>query len=164
MKIVLDTNVIFGNWYLDSPNFKVVEQLVKLGVCKLVIPEIVMLEVRNKYKEELNSFYNSKPDLNFFSNKGVLVNDGFGVNKQVSGSVCTPCTPEGISGSVGGLKQAPDTSTNRYFLTKSACELPDGDPLIGKCSGCGKSGQEIVAINREFRVGYCECCYEKLDD
>ena len=53
MKIVLDTNVIFNNWYLDSPNFKVVEQLVKLDVCKLVIPEIVMFEMRNKYEEEL---------------------------------------------------------------------------------------------------------------
>lgn len=53
MKIVLDTNVIFGNWFLYGPNFRVMEQLVKLDVCKLVIPEIIMLEVGNKYKEEL---------------------------------------------------------------------------------------------------------------
>lgn len=53
MRIVLDTNVIFGNWFLDGPNFKVVEQLVKLEVCKLFIPQIVILEVTNKYREEL---------------------------------------------------------------------------------------------------------------
>jgi hypothetical protein len=53
IRIVLDTNAIFNNWFLDSPNFKVVERLVKLGVCKLVIPEIIIFEVRNKYREEL---------------------------------------------------------------------------------------------------------------
>lgn len=53
MKIVLDTNIIFDNWFLDGPNFKVVEQLIKLGVCELVIPQIVIFEVKNKYREEL---------------------------------------------------------------------------------------------------------------
>lgn len=53
MQIVLDTNAIFNNWFLDSPNFKVVERLVKLGVCKLIIPEIIIFEVKDKYREEL---------------------------------------------------------------------------------------------------------------
>ncbi|MCJ7576768.1 MAG: PIN domain-containing protein [Dehalococcoidia bacterium] len=53
LQIVLDTNTIFNNWFLDSPNFKVVERLVKLGVCKLIIPEVIILEVKGKYREEL---------------------------------------------------------------------------------------------------------------
>lgn len=124
----------------------------------------IINKIKYKYKEELSCFCNSKPSLGLFCNNDTFQSGGFGVNKQVVEKVCTPCTPEGISGSMGVEKQAPNTSTNRNFMTKSACELPDGDPLIGRCSGCGKSGQDIVAINREFRVGYCESCYEKLDD
>lgn len=53
IQIVLDTNVIFNKWYLEGPSFRAIEQLVKVDVCKLVVPEIVIAEVKSKYKEEV---------------------------------------------------------------------------------------------------------------
>jgi len=56
----------------------------------------------------------------------------------------------------------PNSSTN-YFLTKEDYELLDGTLGIGRCTSCGKSQQEIVAVNRSKRLAICEVCYEKLD-
>jgi len=40
--------------------------------------------------------------------------------------------------------------------------LVDGDLFVGRCSGCG-GRCDIVAINKDKRVAYCESCYEGLD-
>jgi len=53
MKVVLDTSAIFGNWFLDGSNFRVLELLARNGVCEIVIPEVVVLEIKNLYREEL---------------------------------------------------------------------------------------------------------------
>lgn len=53
MNIVFDTNIIFGNWHLKAPNMTVLETLIKLGKCKLIVPEIVVLEAKNKFREEI---------------------------------------------------------------------------------------------------------------
>jgi len=64
MKIVLDTNIIFDHWQLDGPNFLVLEKLIRLNKCKLIIPEIVFLEVMNKYRQVLLDRTKAVDDLN----------------------------------------------------------------------------------------------------
>lgn len=59
MQVILDANIIKDNWYLKSPNFLVLEKLVQFGKCRLVIPEIVILEVRNLFRKELTSLTTS---------------------------------------------------------------------------------------------------------
>ena len=48
-------------------------------------------------------------------------------------------------------------------MVKEDFELLDGSLGIGRCTGCGKSQQEIVAVNKSKRLALCEVCYEKLD-
>jgi hypothetical protein len=57
--------------------------------------------------------------------------------------------------------QPPNTSTI-HFLVKEDLELLDGDLPIGRCTSCGKSQQDIVAVNRFKRLAVCEVCYENL--
>jgi len=64
MQIVLDTNIIFDHWQLDGPNFLVLEKLIRLNKCKLIIPEIVFLEVMNKYRQVLLDRTKAVDDLN----------------------------------------------------------------------------------------------------
>jgi hypothetical protein len=64
MQIVLDTNIIFDHWQLDGPNFLVLEKLIRLSKCKLIIPEIVFMEVINKYRQELLDCTKAIDDLN----------------------------------------------------------------------------------------------------
>lgn len=53
MYIVLDTNIIYGNWYLRGPNISLLEKHIKPGQSKLVVPEIVVLEVKNLFRKEV---------------------------------------------------------------------------------------------------------------
>ncbi|MFC2041165.1 PIN domain-containing protein [Chloroflexota bacterium] len=64
MQIVLDTNIIFDHWHLDGPNFLVLEKLIRLSKCKLIIPEIVFMEVINKYRQVLLDRTKAIDDLN----------------------------------------------------------------------------------------------------
>lgn len=66
-------------------------------------------------------------------------------SKSIIEEVCTP----------------PNTSTIR-FTTKEDYELLDGSLPIGRCTCCGKSQQEIVAVNRLKRLAVCEVCYKGL--
>ncbi len=90
-------------------------------------------------------------------------------NLNVVKKECTPCIPEGISGSVGTLtstnepKVEPINVAATHFSVKEDFELLDGSLPMGRCTGCGKSQQEIVAVNRSKRLALCEFCYEKLD-
>jgi len=53
MNIVLDTNIIYGDWYLRGLNFILLEKYLKLSGAKLFIPEIVVLEAKNLFMKEL---------------------------------------------------------------------------------------------------------------
>ena len=53
MNIVLDTNIIYRDWYLSGINFGLLEKFLKQSNAKLFVPEIVVLEAKNKFKQEL---------------------------------------------------------------------------------------------------------------
>lgn len=63
-EVVIDTNVIFKNWYLDGPSMAVIERLIASGQCKLIVPEIVLLEVQNLYKEKMGELIGSIKKVN----------------------------------------------------------------------------------------------------
>jgi hypothetical protein len=52
MNIVLDTNIVFNNWYLSSPHFYILEKYLNVSESKLFVPEIVVLESKNLFKRE----------------------------------------------------------------------------------------------------------------
>jgi rRNA-processing protein FCF1 len=64
MNIVLDSNIIFDNWYLTGPNITVLQRHIKLGGSKLFIPEIVILEVKNLFKKRITQYAQSVKELN----------------------------------------------------------------------------------------------------
>ena len=53
MKIVIDTNIFYNNWFLDSLNFKLLKSFLHKTNASLFVPKIVFEEVINKYKEGL---------------------------------------------------------------------------------------------------------------
>lgn len=53
MKVVLDSNIIIADFWLESTNFKVLFESAKKGNIKIYIPEIVLDEVINKYNQRL---------------------------------------------------------------------------------------------------------------
>ena len=53
MKIVIDTNIFYNNWFLDSLNFKLLKSFLHKTNASLLVPKIVFEEVINKYKEGL---------------------------------------------------------------------------------------------------------------
>ncbi len=52
MNIVFDANVFFQDWFLDKPDMILLEKFINLGGSKLVIPEVVIIEILNKYGEK----------------------------------------------------------------------------------------------------------------
>jgi hypothetical protein len=64
VNIVLDSNIIFGNWYLTGPNITILQEHMKLGASKLIIPEIVVMEVENLFKEEIIKYEQPVKELN----------------------------------------------------------------------------------------------------
>lgn len=67
MWIVLDTNIYFGHWFADSPNFSMLLNLCNNGRHTLLLPEITAQEVNNKYLQSrdkvLNSYESALKDL-----------------------------------------------------------------------------------------------------
>ena len=53
MKIIIDSNIIFQDWFLNKPNFLLLKKYIKLSNSELFIPEIVILESSNIYREEV---------------------------------------------------------------------------------------------------------------
>ncbi|WP_200590147.1 PIN domain-containing protein [Stutzerimonas stutzeri] len=49
MWIVLDTNIYFGHWFADSPNFSMLLNFCNNGRHALLLPEITAREINNKY-------------------------------------------------------------------------------------------------------------------
>lgn len=56
MKIILDTNVVaFQDWYLNKPDFSLFETFLVLSKAKLVVPQLVVEETKNKYRGEVEN-------------------------------------------------------------------------------------------------------------
>jgi len=53
MKVVLDANIIIGDFWLETTNFKLLFESAKKGDIKIYIPEVVLDEVVNKYNKRL---------------------------------------------------------------------------------------------------------------
>jgi predicted nucleic acid-binding protein len=53
MKIVLDSNIIIADFWMESTNFKLLFESAKKGDIQILIPEIVLDEVINKYSQRL---------------------------------------------------------------------------------------------------------------
>ena len=53
LKIVLDSSVLFGHWFLSGPNFTVLERHLDLRLSQLFVPEVVVLETANNYRNRL---------------------------------------------------------------------------------------------------------------
>ncbi|MGV8090752.1 MAG: PIN domain-containing protein [Mangrovibacterium sp.] len=58
MKVVLDSNIIIADFWLESTNFKVLFESARNGHIKIYIPEIVLDEVINKYVHRLEESKN----------------------------------------------------------------------------------------------------------
>lgn len=50
MYLLIDTNIFFDNWFLNSPQFKLLGNFCNNTGIKVLLPQIVLQEVENKYK------------------------------------------------------------------------------------------------------------------
>jgi predicted nucleic acid-binding protein len=53
MKVVLDSNIVIADFWLESTNFKLLFESAKKGDIKIYVPEVVLDEVVNKYSKRL---------------------------------------------------------------------------------------------------------------
>lgn len=58
MKVVLDSNIIVADFWMQSPNFQVLLESSKKGNIDLMIPELVMDEVINKFNQRIDKSRN----------------------------------------------------------------------------------------------------------
>lgn len=61
MKVVLDSNIIISDFWMQSPNFKILIESSKKGDIELYIPQVVLDEVINKFSQRIEK---SKSDIN----------------------------------------------------------------------------------------------------
>lgn len=64
MKIVFDTNILFDKWYLDGPQFELLRRHVASGRSAVVIPSVVVLEMKNNYLKETSKLLSAVEKLN----------------------------------------------------------------------------------------------------
>lgn len=64
MQLIFDTNVIRDNWFLKGPSMTVIEKFITLGKCKLIVPEIVILEAANLFRKEVTIHVKAVKKLN----------------------------------------------------------------------------------------------------
>lgn len=55
MKIVLDSTVIISNFFMSGPTFRLFKWFIDIHNPKLIVPQIVLEEVKNKYREIAHS-------------------------------------------------------------------------------------------------------------
>lgn len=68
MKIVLDSNIIMADFWMESTNFTILFESAKNGSIEIYIPEVVIDEVKNKYSQRLlKSKTDIKTELNKFN-------------------------------------------------------------------------------------------------
>ena len=71
MKLVLDTNAIYENWFLKGTSIALLQKYnLQIGV-EIIVPEIIVLEVINLYKRELEKHISSIKKL-----KNLLIDEG----------------------------------------------------------------------------------------
>jgi len=58
--VVLDTNIIFNHWFLDTPYFEILKKVTELGIFEVYIPEVVYLEVKANYRKQLREYFKYK--------------------------------------------------------------------------------------------------------
>lgn len=51
--IIMDTNTFYNNWHLRGPSMFLIEQYISIGKAKLFLPKIVVQEVKNLYRREI---------------------------------------------------------------------------------------------------------------
>jgi predicted nucleic acid-binding protein len=56
MKVTIDTNVLVQDFWVDSPHSKVFFEEMNIVPAELYIPEIVIDETINKYKESMRKW------------------------------------------------------------------------------------------------------------
>jgi len=61
MKVVLDSNIIIADFWMQSPNFKILFENSKKDEIELFIPQVVVDEVLNKFNQRIEKF---KSDIN----------------------------------------------------------------------------------------------------
>jgi len=61
MKVVLDSNIIVADFWMDSPGFKILLENAKTDNVELIIPKVVVDEVKNKFRQRINK---SQSDIN----------------------------------------------------------------------------------------------------
>jgi predicted nucleic acid-binding protein len=68
MKIVLDSNIIMADFWMESTNFTILFESARNGSIEIYIPEVVVGEVKNKYSQRLLKSKNDiKTELNKFN-------------------------------------------------------------------------------------------------
>lgn len=61
MKVVLDSNIIVADFWMQSPNFKILFENSKKGEIELFIPQVVIDEILNKFDQRIQKL---KSDIN----------------------------------------------------------------------------------------------------
>ena len=59
MKIVLDSNTMIRSGFMEGPIFTLFKWFIHNQPCELIISQVVLEEVKNHFKEEVNSKYDS---------------------------------------------------------------------------------------------------------
>lgn len=63
-QVVLDANIIRENWLLNGPSMSVLEKFIDSNRCKLFIPDVVRLEVKKLFREEVKDLVKAVGKLN----------------------------------------------------------------------------------------------------
>lgn len=53
MLVVLDSNILFSDFHLDRPRLRLIREQAEAGLFRLVLPEVVVRETVNLYRQEL---------------------------------------------------------------------------------------------------------------
>jgi hypothetical protein len=56
MIVVIDSNILFSDFHLRRPRLRLIRAQAKAGAFKLAIPEVVVLETVNLYREEVTTY------------------------------------------------------------------------------------------------------------
>jgi hypothetical protein len=64
IKIVLDTNILFENWFLSSPQLELLRRHSASGRSIVFIPSVVILELQNHYSDQLRKNITALRNLN----------------------------------------------------------------------------------------------------
>ncbi|MCA9799962.1 MAG: DUF4935 domain-containing protein, partial [Cyanobacteria bacterium HKST-UBA04] len=49
--VILDSNILINNWFLDQPNFSKLVELAHFAPLSIILPETVIDEIKTRYNE-----------------------------------------------------------------------------------------------------------------